>query len=74
MTPHQANQLYTNSTIKSKAMTADDVRDFCLQKQNTTESFPFDTPSLIFKLMDKIFRALSTTRMGGWSALNHSKV
>ena len=54
-------------------MTADDIREFCLQKPNTKESFPFDTHSLVFKVMDKIF-ALSTARMGGWSALNHSKV
>ncbi len=36
-------------------MTTDDIREFCLQKPNTTESFPFDTHCLVFKVMDKIF-------------------
>ena len=36
-------------------MTTDDIREFCLQKPNTKESFPFDTHCLVFKVMDKIF-------------------
>jgi len=45
-------------------LTTDDIREFCLQKTNATESFAFDSHILDFKVMDKIFRALSTARIG----------
>lgn len=31
------------------------VREFCLSLPETTESFPFDDKTLVFKVMDKIF-------------------
>jgi len=31
------------------------LRDFCLSKKGVTEHFPFDTVTLVFKVMDKIF-------------------
>ena len=30
-------------------------REYCLSKKGVTESFPFGEPTLVFKVMDKIF-------------------
>lgn len=30
-------------------------RDYCLSKPGTTEGFPFDNQTLVFKVMDKMF-------------------
>lgn len=40
-------------------MTVDDIRDYCLSKQKTTESFPFDEHLLVFKVLDKLFLLVS---------------
>ncbi len=31
------------------------IREFCLQKKGVTEEFPFDSETLVFKLMNKMF-------------------
>ena len=36
-------------------MTIEDIRSFCLNKQKTTEEFPFDEDTLVFKVLGKIF-------------------
>ena len=36
-------------------MNVEDVRDFCLNLKNTTESFPFDDVSLVFKVENKMY-------------------
>jgi predicted DNA-binding protein (MmcQ/YjbR family) len=33
----------------------DHIRDYCLSKKETTETFPFDEDTLVFKVMGKIF-------------------
>jgi predicted DNA-binding protein (MmcQ/YjbR family) len=39
-------------------MNIEDVRNFCLQLPNTSESFPFDDVSLVFKVENKMFLLL----------------
>ena len=36
-------------------MNIEQYRDYCLAKPGTTESFPFDQNTLVFKVMDKMF-------------------
>lgn len=36
-------------------MDIESVREYCLSKKATTESFPFDDVSLVIKVMDKMF-------------------
>ncbi len=36
-------------------MNIETFRDYCLAKPGTTESFPFDETTLVFKVMGKIF-------------------
>ncbi|MEO6168512.1 MAG: MmcQ/YjbR family DNA-binding protein [Chitinophagales bacterium] len=36
-------------------MTHEYIRDFCLKKKGVTEEFPFDSDTLVFKVMNKIF-------------------
>lgn len=36
-------------------MNIEDVRSYCLAKAGTTESFPFDSETLVFKVMGKMF-------------------
>jgi len=36
-------------------MTIEDIRLFCLKKPKTTEEFPFDEDTLVFKVLGKIF-------------------
>lgn len=36
-------------------MTFDELRDYCLSKPATTESFPFDETTLVFKVSGKLF-------------------
>ena len=40
-------------------MNAEEVRDFCLSLKNTTESFPFDEVSLVFKVENKMYLLIS---------------
>ena len=36
-------------------MNVETVREYCLSKKGTTESFPFDEVSLVIKVMNKMF-------------------
>ena len=36
-------------------MDIEQVREFCLSLQGTTESFPFDESTLVFKVMNKMY-------------------
>ena len=40
-------------------MNAEEVRDYCLSLKNTTESFPFDDVSLVFKVENKMYMLMS---------------
>lgn len=44
-------------------MTIDDIRDYCLKKHKTTESFPFDEDVLVFKVLGKMY---ALTSLKGW--------
>ncbi len=36
-------------------MNIEELRDYCLSKKGTSEGFPFDETTLVFKVMDKMF-------------------
>lgn len=36
-----------------------EIREYCLSKPQTTESFPFDDNALVFKVYDKMYALLS---------------
>lgn len=36
-------------------MTHESIRDYCLRKNGVTEEFPFDSDTLVFKVMNKMF-------------------
>jgi predicted DNA-binding protein (MmcQ/YjbR family) len=36
-------------------MNIESIREYCLSKNETTESFPFDDVTLVFKVCDKMF-------------------
>ena len=36
-------------------MNIEELREYCLSKKATTESFPFDETTLVFKVMNKMF-------------------
>ena len=40
-------------------MDIETLRNFCLSKKGTTESFPFDEDTLVFKVMGKMFCLVS---------------
>ncbi|PLX14080.1 MAG: MmcQ-like protein [Marinilabiliales bacterium] len=40
-------------------MNIEDIREYCLQKKLTTESFPFDDVTLVFKVNNKMFAIVS---------------
>ena len=40
-------------------MNAEEVRDYCMNLNNTTESFPFDDVSLVFKVENKMYLLIS---------------
>ncbi len=39
------------------------IREYCLSKKGTSESFPFDESTLVFKVMDKMFLLTSLDRI-----------
>lgn len=39
-------------------MNFEKIREYCLSKPNTTESFPFDETTLVFKVYSKMFALL----------------
>ena len=36
-------------------MNIEDLREYCLSRKGTTESFPFDETTLVFKVMNRMF-------------------
>lgn len=42
-------------------MNIEDIRIYCLSKKGTSESFPFDNDTLVFKVRDKMFALLGIT-------------
>lgn len=43
-------------------MNTETLRDYCLSKPGTTESFPFGNETLVFKVGGKVFALLATDR------------
>jgi predicted DNA-binding protein (MmcQ/YjbR family) len=39
------------------------IREYCLSKKGTSESFPFDEHTLVFKVMGKMFALVALERM-----------
>ncbi|MDP1803433.1 MAG: MmcQ/YjbR family DNA-binding protein [Bacteroidota bacterium] len=40
-------------------MSAEEIREYCILKKGVTESFPFDTETLVFKVAGKMFLLMS---------------
>lgn len=40
-------------------MNVEEIREYCLKKKLTTESFPFDDVTLVFKVNNKMFAIVS---------------
>lgn len=38
------------------------IREYCLSKKGTSESFPFDESTLVFKVLDKMFALVGLER------------
>ena len=52
-------------------MNIEEFRDYCLSKKHVTECFPFDTTTLVFKVLGKMFALVSLTRWElGEAAIN----
>ena len=43
-------------------MTVDAIREYCLAKKGTTEDFPFDEDTLVFRVVNKIFALVPLER------------
>ena len=50
-------------------MNIEELRIYCLSKPETSESFPFDQDTLVFKVMNKMFALTSLKR---WEEGDHS--
>ena len=48
-------------------MNIEDIRTYCLNKEATTDSFPFDEVTLVFKVHDKMF---ALTNLDGDLSIN----
>ena len=48
-------------------MEIDEIRQYCLKKPGTTESFPFDQHTLVFKVMGKMYALIGLEK---WEAGN----
>ena len=44
------------------AMNIETLREYCLEKKGVTETFPFDSETLVFKVMDKMYALVSLER------------
>ena len=44
-------------------MDIETLRDYCLSKPGTTESFPFDEQTLVFKVMNKMYALIGLERI-----------
>lgn len=43
-------------------MNIEELRDFCIAKKGVTEEFPFDSDTLVFKVMGKMFALTSLAK------------
>jgi predicted DNA-binding protein (MmcQ/YjbR family) len=41
-------------------MNIEEIRNYCLSKKSTSEDFPFDETTLVFRVMNKIFALIDT--------------
>ena len=48
-------------------MNIEEIREYCMSKKGTSESFPFDEVTLVFKVMGKIF---ALTNLDGDLSIN----
>ena len=39
-------------------MDIETIRDYCIRKKGTTEEFPFDNVTLVFKVMGKMYACI----------------
>lgn len=52
-------------------MDIEQIRDYCLSKKGTTEDFPFDEDTLVFKVLGKMFALVGLKRWeSGEAAIN----
>lgn len=52
-------------------MNIEQLRNYCLNKKETTEDFPFDEDTLVFKVLGKLFALISLKRWEqGEAAIN----
>ncbi|MCA1764224.1 MAG: MmcQ/YjbR family DNA-binding protein [Cryomorphaceae bacterium] len=49
-------------------MNIEEYRAYCLRKKGVTESFPFDSSALVFKVMGKMFSIANIDDFTGFSA------
>ena len=45
-------------------MTAEEIREYCLEKKGVTEGFPFGEDALVFKVGGKMFLLVALTHQG----------
>ena len=50
-------------------MNIEELRAFCLSKPQTSDSFPFDQDTIVFKVMNKMF---ALTSLKSWEEGDHS--
>ena len=50
------------------------VREYCLAKKGTTEEFPFDETTLVFKVMGKMYVKLGNLRNKNKIYIDHTSV
>lgn len=48
-------------------MNIDEFRDYCLSKNGTTEGFPFDSSTLVFKVKGKMFALCDVEEFDGFN-------
>ena len=52
-------------------MNIEQIRDYCLSKKETSEDFPFDEDTLVFKVLGKMFALVSLKKWeAGENAIN----
>ncbi len=47
-------------------MDIETIRDYCIRKKGTTEEFPFDNVTLVFKVMGKCMPVSDWTTRNGY--------
>lgn len=52
-------------------MNIEQLQEYCLSKKGTTAEFPFDSDTLVFKVVNKVFALVSLTKWeGGQKTIN----